>query len=549
MVPATAAAGSSMARTRTIVRSVFAALLLAVATPSAQAQRSGAMFDVLIRGGTVVDGSGGPRRKADVAIAKGRIAAVGNLSSARATRVIDATGLVVAPGFIDVHTHADDLAERPEAANYVRMGVTSIVAGNCGSSALDVGAALERVSQIGAAVNFATLIGHNTVRRAVMGIEDRIPTLPELTRMKSLVWRAMTDGAVGFSTGLQYVPGTYARLPEIVELARVAANADGVYASHMRNEGSALEAAVAETITVGRLTGARVQISHLKVDSPSHWGAASRALTLMDAARDRGITVEADVYAYTAASSSLSIRFPAWVLEGGQPKIVERLSDEPTWQRIRGEMADLLAERGLPDLAFAVVASYPPDPALNGRSMPEVAARLAGGTSPAAQFEAARQMMLQGGASMVYHLMAPGDVDTIIASPHVAIASDGSLPVAGQGMPHPRAYGNNARVLGVYVRERKVLSLEEAVRKMTALPAAQFHLADRGRLQEGFAADVVIVDPATVAEAATFEAPHRYARGIPYVLVNGTVVVSEGTQTDARPGTTLSPFTAPAAGR
>lgn len=513
-------------------------VLMAVAAPAGQNQSP---YDTAIVGGRVIDGSGAPGRLVDVAIKDGRIVAVGKVARASARQVVDATGLVISPGFIDVHTHADDLADHPRAENFVRMGVTSVVAGNCGSSALDVGEAFTKIRQAGAAVNFATLIGHNTVREAVMGTADRIPTLPELDRMKSLVWRAMADGAAGFSTGLQYVPGTYARVPEIIDLARIAANAGGVYASHMRNEGTALEAAVTETIRIGAVTGARVQISHLKVDSPSKWGASAKALDLIDAARAQGVVVEADQYAYTAASSTLGIRFPAWALEGGPGKVAERLNDAPTWARIKSEMAALLAERGLSDLSFAVVASSKSDPALNGLSMKQIALKRKGSESADAQFEAAREMMLAGGASMVYHFMSDDDVDRIMKHPHVAIASDSSLLTMGEGVPHPRGYGNNARVLGEYVRVRHVIPIEEAIRKMTSLPAAQFHFAQRGLVKEGYAADLVVFDPAAVSDRATFEQPHAYASGIPYVFVNGVAVVSKGEQTSARPGTVLTP--------
>ena len=309
----------------------------------------------------------------------------------------------------------------------------------------------------------------------------------------------------------------------------------------MRNEGTALEDAVTETIRIGAVTGARVQISHLKVDSPSKWGASAKALDLIDAARARGVVVEADQYAYTAASSTLGIRFPAWALEGGPEKVVERLDDPPTWARIKSEMAALLAERGLPDLSFAVVASSKSDPALNGLSMKQIALKRKGSESPDAQFEAAREMMLAGGASMVYHFMSDDDVDRIMKHPHVAIASDSSLLTMGEGAPHPRGYGNNARVLGEYVRVRHVIPIEEAIRKMTSLPAAQFHFAQRGLVKEGYAADLVVFDPAAVSDRATFEQPHAYASGIPYVFVNGVAVVSKGGQTSARPGTVLTP--------
>ena len=503
---------------------------------SAQAPR----YDVLIVGGTIVDGSGGPGRRGDVAIKDGRIVAVGAIDAARAATTIDAKGMVVAPGFIDVHTHADDIAERPQAENFVRMGVTTVVAGNCGGSALDIGEALAKINATRVSVNYATLVGHNTVRRAVMGTADRDPTLPELAQMKSLVWRAMADGAVGFSTGLQYVPGTYAKSPEIIELARVAANENGIYASHMRNEGTALEASVEETIRVGEATGARVEISHLKVDSPKNWGASARALALIDVARTRGIDVEADEYAYTAASSSLGIRFPAWALEGGQEQIAARLNDAATWEKIKGEMRGLLAERGLSDLSFAVVASHRADPLLNGLSIKQIAAKLKGSETADAQLETARAMMLAGGASMVYHFMSDDDVERIMRHPQVGVASDSGVLAAGAGVPHPRGYGNNARVLGEYVRKRHVIALEEAVRKMTSLPAEHFRFDGRGQIKAGYAADLVLFDAATVGDTATFEKPHAFAIGVPYVLVNGVVVIKNGEHTGMLPGQVLT---------
>lgn len=381
-----------MSSVRRLVAAVAGVAALVAGTSHEPLTAQVPRYDILIAGGTVIDGTGRAGTMQDVAVKDGRIAAVGRLPRSLAAEVIDATGLVVAPGFIDVHTHADSLVNRPAAANFVRMGVTTIVAGNCGSSALDIGAALSALRERPAAVNFATLIGHNTVRSAVMGSENRLPRAAELARMKSLVWKGMADGAVGFSTGLQYVPGTYAQPMEIVELARAAASAGGVYASHMRNEGTALEEAIAETIRVGEISGARVQISHLKVDSPNRWGASQKALAMIDAARQKGIDVRADQYAYTAASSTLGIRFPSWALEGGQSKIAERLNDPPTWQKIKAEMAGLLAERGLRDLSFAVVAMHRPDTSLNGLSMKQVASRRTGGDSADAQFEAARAL-------------------------------------------------------------------------------------------------------------------------------------------------------------
>jgi N-acyl-D-amino-acid deacylase len=515
-----------------------AAVVAALLSPSLNAQPA-PRYDLVVSGGTVIDGTGAPGSVQDVAIKDAVIAAVGRIPKSQAAQTIDASGLIVAPGFIDVHTHADNLASRPAAANFVRMGVTTIVAGNCGGSALDVAAALAALREKPAAVNFATLIGHNTVRSAVMGSENRAPRAAEIARMKSLVWKAMADGAVGFSTGLQYIPGTYAQAPEIIDLARVAANAGGIYASHMRNEGTQLEDAIAETIRVGEATGARVQISHLKVDSPNRWGASEQALAMIDAARLRGIDVRADQYAYTAASSTLGIRFPSWALEGGPARIAERLNSPDTWRKIKKEMAALLAERGLADLSFAVVAMYRPDTSRNGLTMKQVAARR-GSDSADAQFEVAREMMLEGGASMVYHFMSDGDVDRIMRHPQVALASDAGVISFGDGAPHPRGYGNNARVLGTYARARKIISLEDAVRKMTSLPAGHFKIANRGTIRPGYAADIVVFDAGKVADAATFEAPHGYATGVPFVVVNGAVVVKDGAQTDARPGQVIA---------
>jgi len=520
------------------VRRVLVGLVAALAFAGRMASEQGP-YDLLLLNARIVDGTGAPARSGDLAIKDGRIVRLGQLSTAQARERLDVRGLVVAPGFIDVHTHADDIAAHPLAENFVRMGVTSIVAGNCGSSALSIGEALDRIRETTVAVNFATLIGHNTVRTAVMGSAEREPTLAEMDKMRSLIFTGMIDGAVGFSTGLQYVPGIYAKTNEIVELARVAANEGGLYATHMRNEGTALEAAVTESIQVARTLDMPLEISHLKVDSPSRWGASSAALALIDEARARGLNVQADQYAYTAGSSSLSIRFPGWALEGGQDRVRERLNDPATWARIKKEMQTLLAERGFNDLAWATVASYRADPSLNGMSMKDVAVKLKGSATADAQLEAARTMMIGGGASMVYHFMGDADIARIMAYPMVAIASDSSALEPGNGVPHPRGYGNNARVLGEYVRERKVITLEDAVRKMTSLPARFFGFAGRGVIREGAVADLVVFDPARVMDTATYDRPHSYPDGIPHVLVNGAFVVRDGKSTGARPGQLL----------
>ena len=493
-------------------------------------------FDLIIRNGTVVDGGGKAGFRADVGIRDGIIVEVGRLANAQAKDSIDATGLIVAPGFIDVHTHADDFDPKPLAENYVRMGVTTVVAGNCGGSTLQVAESFRRIRDAGVAVNWATLVGHNTVRRSVMGSANRKPTAEELARMKDLVARAMAEGAVGFSTGLQYVPGVYADAAEIVELAKVAAASGGVYASHMRNEGTEIQKSIAETIAVGEQAHCRVQISHIKIDSPKNWNESVQVLAMIDAARRRGVEVEADQYAYEAGSSGLSIRFPSWALEGGRTQTADRLKDPATWAKIKKEMTALFEERGFHDLSWGVVSSFNADRSLEGLSMKEVALKDKGDGSADSQLEAAREMMLRGAPGMVYHFMSEDDIARFMRYPWVAVASDSSLVTPGEGVPHPRSYGNNARILGHYVRELKVISLEEAVRKMTSLPAEQFGFDRRGRILKGFAADLTLFDPKTIADRATYAQPHQYPAGIPHVVVNGTVVLRNGTHTGAKPG-------------
>lgn len=495
-------------------------------------------LDLLIRGGRVIDGTGAPARAADVGIRNGQIVAVGAIGEP-ATRTIDAKGLVVAPGFIDVHTHVDEIATQPAIPHFVRMGVTTVIAGNCGTSAPDLASAFTAIEAAKPALNYATLFGHNTVRREVMGTANRQATPDELQKMQALVDKAMTDGAVGFSTGLQYVPGTYAETAEIAALATVAGRKGGVYATHMRSEGTELEKSVAEAIGIAEAAKSALEISHLKVDAPSKWGSSARALEVIDAARKRGVRVNADQYVYDAASSSLGIRFPSWVLEGGQPKINERLLDEPTWQKIRAEMRELIRERGLEDYNFARIAEYRADRTLNGLTIPQAAQKTLGKADLATQQEMMRRMLMAGGASMVYHFMGDDDIARILRHPMVSIASDSGLNTFGEGVPHPRGYGNAVRALGLYVRERKVIGLEEAVRKMTSLPADQFGFGDRGRVAEGKAAELVIFDPNIVGDVATYAAPHAYPTGIAHVIVNGVAVVSDGKQTEARPGRVL----------
>jgi N-acyl-D-amino-acid deacylase len=496
-------------------------------------------YDLVIVNGRVIDGTGNPWFRADLAIKDGRIARIGRVEPHQARQVIDARGQIVAPGFIDVHTHVESIHRQPEAENFVRMGVTSLVTGNCGSSATDIKKFFEQIEVQPLGVNLATLVAHGSVRSKVMGLTDRAPTPAELQQMEALVEQGMKDGAVGISTGLIYVPGVYAKTDEIVALARVAARYNGLYATHMRNEGTEVVEAVRESIRIGEQANLPVEISHFKISARKLWGKSDVTLGLVRDARRRGLSVTVDQYAYTASSTSLDIRLPDWLLDGGRDEGKKRLADKETRSRVVREMKEGLKRTGFKDYDYAVVASYAPDPSFNGKSIKAIAKEARGKSDLDNQIAQILEMYEAGGAGMVYHTMSEEDVKEIMREPFTMIASDSGVRRLGEGVPHPRGYGNNARVLGHYVRELRLLSLEDAVRKMTSLPAQTFNLRDRGLLREGFAADVVIFDEAGVADRATFERPHQYPAGISTVLVNGEAVFANGEMTKARPGAAL----------
>lgn len=497
------------------------------------------IYDLVITNGRIVDGTGNPWFYGDVGVKNGKIVKVGKINPNDAAQVIDAQNKIVAPGFIDVHTHVEDIFSLPEAENFVRMGVTSLITGNCGGSETDIKEFLGRYKTKPLVVNLGTLIGHNSVRSKVMGLDNRAPTAEEQLKMEQIVEQAMRDGAVGFSTGLIYLPGTFSKTDEVVGLAKAASRHGGIYASHIRDEGNHVVEAINEAINIGEQAKMPVEISHFKISSKKLWGESPMTIGLVKSARARALQVTVDQYVYTASSTSLEARMPSWAIAGGREEGKKRIADAETHKKIVKEMKDSLKEKKFKDYSFAYVASYRPNPEFNGMNIADITQKAKGTKKLDAQIEQVLEMYQAGGAGMVYRVMSEEDVRNILREPFTMIASDSGVRKFGEGAPHPRGYGNNARVLGEYVRSLKLISLEDAIRKMTSLPAQTFNLRDRGQIRENFAADIVIFDENTVADLATFDKPHQYATGFSNVIVNGEVVFDGNAMTGKLSGEPL----------
>ncbi|MGQ0764717.1 MAG: N-acyl-D-amino-acid deacylase family protein [Gemmatimonadota bacterium] len=521
-----------------LVRVFACAALLALSATTLGAQR----YDLILANGVVIDGTGTPRYRADVAFLNGRIALVSRtaIPQGDGRRVIDATGMIVSPGFIDMHAHLEPLMSMPDAESHVRQGVTLALGAPDGGGPLPLGPYLDSLTGAGLGINVAFLVGHNSVRRQVMGTENRDPTPREIASMKSLVGEAMRNGAFGLSTGLRYVPGTYSRLPEVVELARAAAAAGGIYTSHLREEGTGLIDGVAEALEIGRLAKVPVVLTHHKAIGKLMWGKSRLTLAMVDSARRAGTQVLMDQYPYAASYTDLSVLMPPWALAGGSDALKARMDDPALRDSILRGIVNLLeTDRGGGDLRRVQFSRSNFDPTLNGRTLHDWVVKR--GLEPTMQNAAPMivEGVLAGGGGMVYHVMDEEDVKRIMAHPMTMIASDGRLTKRGDGVPHPRNYGTFPRVLGRYVRDQRVITLEDAVRKMTSLPARTLGLASRGCLAAGCSADVVVFDPAKVRDVGTFEDPHHYPDGIPWVFVNGAPVVEQGQLSPARPGRVL----------
>lgn len=493
-------------------------------------------FDVLIQNGWILDGSADPEKTGSLGIKDGHIVAVGDVVGT-ADQIIDAAGRMIAPGFIDVHTHSEKISEVPAAENFLRMGVTTIITGNCGMSRTDVAAFFDEISKAGMTLNVATLIGHGSVREQGMGGKFiRAPSAEQLEQMKGLVDQAMKDGAVGMSTGLIYVPGSFAKTEEIIALAKVVADHGGVYASHMRHETVRIFDALDEFTRIAREAKVRAELSHIKLSGPTAWGKAAEVLSYLDKARAEGLEITHDLYGYTASSTGLRQTIPDSALEGTREDYAARLMDPMKKAEIIKGMMEILTRSGRKDYSYAVVARFTADPSLNGLTIPEAAKKVRGSDALEDQIELLLDMEKRGGGSGIFHGMNEDDLTTFLKHPLTMVASDGGPRKLGEDVPHPRSYGNNARILARYVREKKALSWAEAIRRMTSLPAETFRLQDRGRLKVGSYADVVVFDPEKVSDPSTFNDPHHYAEGFTEVLVNGVPVILDGKLTAAKPG-------------
>lgn len=500
-------------------------------------------FDLLIVNGRIVDGMGNPWYRADIGIINDKIVAIGNLKNRKATSKIDAKDNIVAPGFIDVHSHAEiGIFKFPTADNYLQGGVTSIVTGNCGSSMTDIGAFFQQLDSMGISVNLGSLIGHGSVRSEILRSENRPPSEDEQQKMNALVEQAMKDGALGLSTGLIYVPASYARTEEVVSLAEIAGNYNGIYASHMRNEGLKIHEAIAEALIIGKQANIPLHISHFKILAKPLWGQTVKTVNAVEEARKNGQDVTIDQYPYTASSTTLGVMLQPEAFQGGQKAFQERVDNPSEKEKIIEGMRKILDEDEREDYDFAVVANYEGDSTFNGRSIKQINTDLGRPSTQRAQMELGIDMLYAcglAGSGMVYHRMTEEDVVRILSYPNTMIAGDAGVEDIGSTAVHPRTYGTNARIFKRYVREQKILTLEDAVRRMTSLPASRFGLNNRGLLLEGKIADIVIFNENEIADKATFKEPHAYSEGISHVIVNGKLTVENQVHKGVRNGTIL----------
>jgi len=531
-----------MATPRRLVALRIALTGLMAAAAGAQtasgARQAAPPYDLVIRGGTVVDGRGAPRFTADVAIQGDRIVRVDRdgIAAAEGAQVIDATNLIVAPGFIDHHAHIQTtIHEYPLAENFTRQGITTILASlHSGAQPWPLD---EYMAALRVAPNVGFFAGHSWVRTRVLGFENRAPTPAELEEMKRLVEISMQQGALGLSTGLLYVPANYAKLDEVIELAKVAARHGGIYVSHMRDEATGLLESISELTTIAREAGLPAQVQHHKAVGQPQWGWSAKSLALIDDARRDGLDITLDLYPYTASSTGSSVLFPQWALAGGREAFAQRVADPATRARIERDMRRIFEyERGGADLSSVQFRVLPSDRRYDGKTLADLARDRGLPDTNESGIQLVIELQLKGGFSAIYHSMQEDDVIRIMKHPLAMFCTDGDNVGYDVGFPHPRSYGTFPRVLGRYVRELGVLTLEGAIRKMTSLSADQIGQRERGRIAAGMFADLTIFDPETVADRATYTDPHQFPVGVRHVIVNGVPVIRDGALTGATPG-------------
>ena len=503
-------------------------------------------LDVIITGGIVYSGEDAPGVEIDVGISGDRIIAVGALDNRDAILRIEADGLAVVPGFVDIHSHAvrddstDGIFRWPDAENLIRQGVTTVIGGPDGGSPLPIADTFAAIEANPASVNFGTFVGHGSIRRAIIGDDDRPPTAEELGQMQAVVRAAMESGAYGLSSGLIYLPGRFATTEEVIALARIAAEYDGIYISHMREEGLDLLQSVAETIRIGEEGGLPTQVTHHKVVGAPMWGKSVETLRMVDEAIARGVDVSIDQYPYTASSTSLTILFPGWSLDGGRAALLQRIDDEDLRERLHGDIVYRIeTDRGGDDPANIELANCPHDTSINGLDLAEVLGLLEREVTNENAADLLMELVYAGNCSAIFHAMEESDVIRILRHPKTMPSSDGGIEGPSERVPHPRNYGTFARVLGYYVRDLGVLPFHTAIHKITRLPADRINLSDRGRIETGAVADIAILNPDTVIDKATFADPHQYAEGVTHVFVAGQPVLLNGEMTGARPGRVL----------
>ena len=508
------------------------------APPAADTEARATAFDVVINNGTIVDGLGNPRFEASLGIRGDRIVAISEsaFGAADTEVAIDATSLIVSPGFIDNHAHVQTtMHEHPLAENFTRQGITTIIAGlHSGDQPWPLD---EYAMSLDVAPNVGFFAGHTWTRKQVMGLDNRAPDNDELQAMRDYVEESMKQGALGLSTGLLYVPANYAETEEVIELAKVASAYGGIYVTHMRNEATGLLDSVNETIRIAEEADIPAHINHHKAAGVAQWGWSEQSLALIDDARARGVDIMHDLYPYTASSTRSAILFPQWVLAGGPDEFAARVTDPELLPQIRDEMREIfMNDRTGGDLSRLQIRVLPSDESYNGKTVADMAADRGLPNNVETGIDLVIELQLQGGFSAIFHAMDEQDVIRIMQHPLSMIETDGDPVAYGDGYPHPRSYGAFPRVLARYVRELGVLTLEEAIKKMTSMSADQYSQFERGRIVEGAFADIVVFDADTIQDQATYTDPHRYPTGIEHVMINGKLVIRSGSLTGERPG-------------